>query len=138
MGRQITIVVGLIVNEQGEILLAKRNQPENPAIHDKWEFPGGGIELGEQPEAALLREVKEETGLDVKIVRLLPRVYDNVWDWPEGKVQIVILSYECHAIGGRLENNDPEVGDLKYFKLKEVDYGNCLPKTKEIMELLEL
>lgn len=135
--KQITIAVGLVINEQGEILLGKRQQPENPQIHGKWEFPGGGIELGEQPEEALLREVKEETGLDVKIIRLLPKTYSNLWDWPEEQVHVIILAYECKAIGGTLSNSDPEIGELKYFKIKEVDYENSLPKTKEILELLD-
>jgi mutator protein MutT len=134
--KQITIAVALILNEDGELLLAKRHQPQTPQIHGKWEFPGGGIELGEDPEAALLREIKEETGLDAKIVRLLPKVYSNLWDWPGEKLHVIILSYECKAIGGKLDTSDEEVGELKYFKLEDIDYPNTLPKTKEIIALL--
>ncbi len=134
--KQITIAVGLIVNERGEILLAKRHQPENPQIHGKWEFPGGGIEIGEDPEAALLREIKEETGLEAKIVRLLPKVYSNLWDWPEEKLHVIILSYECGAVGGVLDSSDEEIGELRYFKIEDIDYANTLPKTKEIIDLL--
>lgn len=76
---QFAIVVAVVVNQNGQILLAKRNQPNSPEIHGKWEFPGGGIEFGEEPEAALLRETKEETGLEVKITRLLPKIYTNLW-----------------------------------------------------------
>ena len=134
--KQITIVVALVVNEKGEILLGKRNQPENSEIHGKWEFPGGGIEFGEQAEEALLREVKEETGLEVEVVRLLPKVFTNFWDWPAGKLHVVILSFECKAIGGQLESLEPEIGELKYFKPEDVDYKNSLPNTKEIIDLL--
>jgi len=135
--KQITIVVGLIINEKGEILLARRHQPENPKIHGKWEFPGGGIEIGEEPETALIREVKEETGLDVKIVRLLPKVYDNLWNWPDGKTHVIIFSYECRPLGGTVGSADDEIGELKYFKLDKIDYENSLPKTKEIIDLLK-
>jgi len=135
--KQFTIVLGLIINEKGEILMPKRNQPELPEIHNKWEFPGGGIEFGETPEEALLREVKEETGLDVEIIRLLPKVYTNIWNWGEGRKQAILLSYECKAIGGSLGTTDPEIGELKYFKLDEVDYQNSLPKTKEIIDMLK-
>lgn len=135
--KQIIIAVALVVNDKGEILLAKRHQPEWPEIHGKWEFPGGGIDFGEEPESALLREVKEETGLEVKIIRLLPKAYQNVWDRDEKKIQVIILSYECRATGGKLGTADPEIGELKYVKLEDVDYPNCLPKMKEIIDLLK-
>jgi 8-oxo-dGTP diphosphatase len=135
--KQLTIVVGLVANERGEILLAKRHQPDNLQIHNKWEFPGGGIDFGETPEEAILREVKEETGLEVKIVRLLPKAYSSVWDWPEGKVQVIILSYECKKVSGELDSTDPEIGELKYFKPEDAPYKESLPKTKEIIELLK-
>ena len=135
--KQIIIAVGLVINEAGEILLGRRNQPENPQIHGKWEFPGGGIEYGESPEDALVREMKEETGLDVEIVRLLPKIYSNVWQWQSGDYQVIIISYECKTIGGVLGTADEEMGELKYFKADEVDYQNSLPKTKEIIDLLK-
>lgn len=51
---------GCIFNDKGEVLLQKR------ADSNKWGFPGGVIELGETPQMAAIREVKEETGLDVE------------------------------------------------------------------------
>ena len=136
--KQITIVVGLITNEKGEVLLAKRNQPNNPQIHGKWEFPGGGIEFGEEPEQALLREIKEETGLEVVTVKLLPKIYTNVWHKGESdEDQVIIISYECTVLAGALGSDDEEIGELKYFKPSEVDYQNSLPKVKEIIELLK-
>ena len=136
--RLITIVVALITNPSGEVLLAKRHQPDNFQIHDKWEFPGGGIEFGEDPEMALIREVKEETGLEIKIVRLLPKVYSNIWDWTQENLQVLILSYQCTKISGELDSSDIEIGELGYFKPDEVDYQNSLPKTKEIIAMLKL
>ncbi len=135
--KQLTIVVGVIVNHNGEILLAKRNQPQTPQIHGKWEFPGGGIDFGEMPEEALLREVTEETGLEVEIKSLLPKVFSNMWQWPEGERQVIILSYECVPNGGSLGSSDEEIGELKYFKTDEIDFKNCLPHTKEIIDLLK-
>lgn len=76
--KQITIVVALIRNEKKEILIARRNQPDIPEEQNKWEFIGGKINFGEDPEEALVREVKEECGLDVKVVRLLPKVQNQL------------------------------------------------------------
>ncbi len=133
---QLTISVGVILNDKREILLGLRHQPQSPEIHNKWEFPGGGIELNETPEKALLREVKEETGLNVKIIRLLPKIYSNLWKHSKTTIQVIILAYECKILSGKLKLGDPEVNDLKFFKPQDIDYSKCLPKTKEIIELL--
>lgn len=60
----IKVVVGVILNEQtGEILLGQR--PKGKPWEDWWEFPGGKIEDGESQKQALVRELKEELGIDV-------------------------------------------------------------------------
>jgi mutator protein MutT len=135
--RQIFVAVALILNEAGEILLGKRNQPELPEIHGKWEFPGGGIDFGETPEQAVIREAKEETGLDVEIIRLLPKIYTNFWEREDKAEQVIILAYECKAVGGSLGSNDKEINGLKFIKREDIDYENSLPKTKEIIALLK-
>ncbi len=73
--KQYPIVIALIVNDQNQILIARRNDPELPDAHDKWELVGGKIEYEETPEQAVVREVKEETGLEVEIVSLLPKLF---------------------------------------------------------------
>lgn len=69
--------------------------------HGRWGPPGGGVEHGEHPDGAVVREVREETGVDVKVVRLLG-VHTNVWHPRGGDVQIhaVNLVYEAKAVGG--------------------------------------
>ena len=50
----------LLYNNNGKVFIAKRNQNK---IEYKWQFPQGGIDIGESPETAVLRELKEETGI---------------------------------------------------------------------------
>jgi len=63
----IHAVAGIIVNAQREILIAQRLPHQYAA--GQWEFPGGKIELGETPQAALQRELHEELGIDVSAAR---------------------------------------------------------------------
>lgn len=62
---KLTVTCAVIYNYAGHILLAKRSEAmSNPLM---WEFPGGKLELNEQPEACLVREINEELGLDITI-----------------------------------------------------------------------
>ncbi|MBT4033295.1 MAG: A/G-specific adenine glycosylase [Candidatus Marinimicrobia bacterium] len=89
------IVVGLIRRDQ-KLLIQRR--PENGLLGGLWEFPGGKIEKGELGEAALLREIKEETGLDIDLgweIGTINHAYTHfkitltAWfcDWISGEAQ---------------------------------------------------
>lgn len=59
----ILVVAVALVDVDGRVLIAQR--PEGKSMAGLWEFPGGKVEDGEQPEAALIRELEEELGIDV-------------------------------------------------------------------------
>ncbi|HEX9447908.1 MAG TPA: bifunctional GNAT family N-acetyltransferase/(deoxy)nucleoside triphosphate pyrophosphohydrolase, partial [Dongiaceae bacterium] len=71
--RIITVVAVALVDADGRVLLAQR--PEGKSLAGLWEFPGGKIEAGESPEAALIRELHEEIGIDVKASCLAPLTF---------------------------------------------------------------
>ena len=135
--KQFCAALAVITDDQGRILMGTRNQPDIPDIHNKLEFPGGGIEMEETPEQAVVREAKEETGLDVKIVRMLPKVYANLWNRNNRHERVFLLAYECKIIGGEIRTDDPEIAKLEFMKPEDIEAEKCLPKTKEIIELLK-
>lgn len=136
--KQITIVVGVIRNEKGEILLARRHQPDLKSAHGKWEFPGGGIEFRETPEEALVREVREEIGLNVEIVRLIPKIFSEIQQQSSGEVwQIIICSYECKILSGQLKAGlEEEISELKYFAPSEIKTLDAFRNIYETVKLL--
>ncbi|QXE03043.1 NUDIX hydrolase [Terribacillus sp. DMT04] len=101
---------GCIENEYGEILLQKRKDKE------KWGFPGGAMDIGESVEETVIREVKEETGLDVKVDKLIG-IYTKYFDeYPSGdKAQTVVFFFKLQAIDGSLNIEDDETLDLRFF-----------------------
>jgi mutator protein MutT len=119
--KQITIVTAVIRNEKGEALLAKRHQPETPEIHGMWEFVGGGINFGETPANAIIREIKEEIGVEAEIVKLLPEIISDTQKFESGdEIQFLILSYECKIISGEVKPTDTEIAETKFVPLNEV------------------
>jgi len=104
-----------VFNERGEILLQKR------ADNGFWSLPGGGVEPGESVQQGVLREVREETGLHVRVVRLVgvysdPRNY-MITQYPGGDiVHNVNLCFVCEWVAGTLQLSD-ESTDLGYFPL---------------------
>jgi 8-oxo-dGTP diphosphatase len=104
-------VYGVIVKDD-EILLSKQ--------WDGYDFPGGGIDLGEPTEQALLREVKEETGLDVEIGPIL-HCDHSFFKLPfKGDyVHSIHMFYECKIIGGELSTDYLEEQEKEYAGMPE-------------------
>jgi len=100
----------------GERVLLQRR-----ADHDAWGFPGGAIELGESAEEAAIREVREETGLIVRVTGLLGvyTKYEQVY--PNGDAaQPITVFFRCTRVGGHLRVDGGETRALRYFGPQEL------------------
>jgi 8-oxo-dGTP diphosphatase len=71
--RTILVVAVALVDVDGRVLIARR--PAGKTLAGLWEFPGGKVEAGERPEAALIRELKEELTIDVEQSCLAPLTF---------------------------------------------------------------
>ncbi|MBC8170563.1 MAG: NUDIX hydrolase [Anaerolineae bacterium] len=107
-------VAAIIFNEAGEVLLQLRSD------NHLWALPGGAIEIGEEPAEAVIREVWEETGLQV-----LPERISGVYSgkmgltrYPNGdEVAITAITFVCRVVGGELKTDEDETLELGYFKV---------------------
>jgi 8-oxo-dGTP diphosphatase len=68
--RLLLVAAAVLLDGEGRVLLAQR--PQGKSLAGLWEFPGGKIEAGERPEAALARELHEELGIEVATIDLIP------------------------------------------------------------------
>lgn len=69
----LLVVAVALIDSEGRVLLAQR--PEGKSLAGLWEFPGGKVEQGETPEAALIRELNEELGIETKSSCLAPLTF---------------------------------------------------------------
>ena len=99
--------LGIILDDnRSKILLVKRR--DVPV----WVLPGGGIDPGESPEEAVRREIKEETGLEVEVVRKVAEYS------PTNKLSAPTYVYECRQVGGKLISLGKETSGIGYFPCK--------------------
>ena len=99
-------VAGIVVRDDGRILTIQRRD------NQRWEPPGGVLELDEAPQDGVRREVREETGVDVAVERLTG-VYKNM---PLG---VVALVFRCRPLGPAAENTD-EAEDVAWLTVDEI------------------
>jgi len=92
--------VAAVVIEDERVVLVRRGRP--PA-YGEWSLPGGAVELGETLEEAVVREVKEEIGLQVAVVEIVA-VLDRIFLDPAGQVQYhyALMDFLCRKMGGRM------------------------------------
>lgn len=91
----LAVAAAALVDEDGHVLVQQR--PPTGSHAGLWEFPGGKIETGESPEAALVRELDEELGIDVDPIRLTPACFASE---PLGNRHLLLLLFVCRAWTG--------------------------------------
>ncbi len=97
---QPVVGVGAVIVDDGRVLLIKRG---HAPLKGEWSLPGGAVELGESLEQALVREVREETGLEVvvgPVVEIFERIQRNAGNRVE--YHFVVVDYVCRPCGGHL------------------------------------
>jgi ADP-ribose pyrophosphatase YjhB (NUDIX family) len=106
-----TSVSAVIFDRRGRLLLQQRSDG------GQWGLPGGSVEIGESVHDAVIREVREETGLHVTVRRLVGVYSDPAWQvvrYPDGNVwHYVSVCFECAVRGGELTTCDETLA-LRY------------------------
>jgi len=123
----IPIAETIVINNAGQVLLIKRKFP--PRVGD-WALPGGFLDWGESAEAAAIREVREETGLEVRLVRLLCTMGLPSLLNPEHCIVKSIFIGEI--IGGRLQAGDDAL-DASFFSWQDLPENLATESTREAL-----
>lgn len=125
----IHVVAGAVFDKTGLVLIAQR--PPGKHMAGSWEFPGGKLQTGETPPAALKRELKEE--LDIDVLAASP-VTQCVHDYPDRRVLLDLWRISKYV--GIPKSMDAQA--LRWVKLEDLDDVGLLPADKPLVEALRL
>lgn len=109
-------VGAVIINNDSVLLVKRKHEPGK----DLWSIPGGLVELGETVQEAVKREVKEETGLDVEVVKLID-VVDNIIKDEQNRIKFhyILIDFLVSIIGGECKPTS-DASEIKWFKNHEL------------------
>jgi 8-oxo-dGTP diphosphatase len=130
--RQRLAAYGLIIDDSGRVLLARQSDADRRL--GPWILPGGGVEHGEHPEEAALREVEEETGLQAQIRGLTEVLSDiTIVGRRRRLLHNVRLIYRADLCPGRPALLPPRPGDAGWFAPPEVPTLPLAPFTAAVL-----
>ncbi len=119
-------VTAVVPNERGEILLVHKTD------NDLWALPGGAMDLGEYISETVVREVKEETGINVEVTGLVG-IYTNphhVMAYDNGEVrQQCSVCFTTRVVGGELATSE-ETSEARFIALRDLDALNIHPSMR--------
>lgn len=112
-----TPTAGVVCLRGREVLLIKRG---NPPRQGQWSLPGGRIEWGETTEAAALRELAEETGVQAELLGLIDVVDGVMTSRETGEVtrHFIMIDYAAHWLSGEVVAGD-DAADARFFPFEE-------------------
>jgi 8-oxo-dGTP diphosphatase len=132
MGERPVPAVSALIVDQGRVLLVKRGSEPNK---DLWSLPGGAVELGETIKDALIREVREETSLEIEPTDVAG-VRDVISEGPEGiDFHYVVITFRARVTGGELAAGS-DAAEARWFHPCEIDSARSTDGLRELLESL--
>jgi len=127
--RPIVGVGGVVISE-GRTLLIRRG---HPPLEGEWSIPGGTLEVGETLHEGVRRELREETGCEVRVLDLV-EVFERIFSDAGGRVQyhFVIMDYLCELIGGEVRAGG-DVIDVAWSTESELANYSLTPTAARII-----
>jgi mutator protein MutT len=123
--------VGAVIVQGGQVLIVKRKYDP---LAGRWSLPGGGVELGETLEDSVVREMREETGLDIEVGPVI-EVFDRITRDSNGDVRyhFVLVDYLCWPVGGELCASS-DVEDARFVDPADLPQYNLTLKANQVIE----
>ena len=119
MGCILVAVGAVILDDNDRVLLVKHKKERGGYWQGKWICPGGALELGEEIKEGIKREVREETNLEIELVRPLIPFDRIVKTNEETSLHVIYIDYVARLLGGEL-NVASDVGEALWVEKKNI------------------
>ena len=123
--------VAAIIFSENSVLLVRRGKDPS---RGSWGLPGGAVELGETTKEAVIREVMEETGLEIEPIKFIT-VFDSISRDKNDRVRYhyVLCEYLCRLLGGHLQASS-DVQEAMWIRLDELDSFDVKERTRRFIK----
>jgi|SRR5579884_1387509 len=131
MNKAPRVVVSALIKKENKFLLIKEKLEDN---NETWIIPGGGVDFGESLEEAVVREIKEELGLDIKVSKFL-RFHEAIF--PDFGYHTVIFFFLAKPLSTEIKIGEEKILDARYFTWEEMKELGLVDSARWLMDDLK-
>jgi 8-oxo-dGTP diphosphatase len=117
MARTLWVTAAVMLERDRVLLTQRKPGGDHPGL---WEFPGGKVHDGEEPRAALARELAEELGIDVEVGAIVELSFTPLVIPGEPERSVALLFFEVRRSAGSADPQPIDVADLRWYALDEL------------------
>ena len=123
--------VGAVIVKNDQVLVVRR---ANPPLQGQWSIPGGLVDTGETIKEAVIREIREETSLNIEPVELV-EVFERILRDADSRVQyhFVVIDYLCRLVSGEAQAGT-DVSEIRWARLDELQMLGVTPETRNVIQ----
>jgi 8-oxo-dGTP diphosphatase len=129
--QQPRLTSAVLIEKDGKFLLGKRNKATGNGL---WVIPGGGVDFGETTQQAAIREIKEETNLDIELLNLI--CHKEVIA-THANYHSVVFFYKAKPLHSNIWASD-DLSEIKYLTIEEIKQLTTAPSVQQVFEELGL
>lgn len=129
--KQLLVVAAALIDQDGRVLCTQR--PEGKWMEGLWEFPGGKVEKGEVPEYALMRELREELGIETRPTCFSPVSFIS-HTYEDKNVHVLMPLYACRFWDGIPESRENQ--NMKWVRPNDMPSIDFVPADKPLFPVL--
>ena len=123
--------VGAVIVRHEQFLIVRR---ANPPLQGQWSIPGGLVETGETTREAVVREIREETGLTIEPIELI-EVFERILRDTNSRVQYhyVVIDYLCRIVSGESRPGS-DVSEIRWIAFHDLLIQEITPETRNVIQ----
>jgi len=123
--------VGAVIVKNDQILVVRR---VNPPLQGQWSIPGGLVDTGETTKEAVIREIREETSLNIEPVELV-EVFERILRDADSRVQyhFVVIDYLCRLVSGQ-PHAGTDVSEIRWARFEDLNALGITPETTSVIQ----